>query len=94
MKDNIWVVADLETGELIGAFYSFDKMIEYLYFYKYIDESTVLITEDKKIKSLQEVFGDKWVGGVKSFSSEKINSRIFSGLTITQVDIIDVPTKL
>jgi len=94
MKDSIWVVTDLHSNELICGFYSFNEMIEYLCFYKYIDESTVFITKDKEVKSLEEAFGDKWIDGVKSFSSKKINHRIFSGLIITQVTIIDVPTKL
>lgn len=94
MKDSVWVVTDLHSGELICGFYSFNEMIEYLCFYKYIDEGTAFITKDKEVKSLQEVFGDKWIDDLKSFSSKKINHRIFSGLIITQVTIIDIPTKL
>lgn len=84
----IWIVEDLDTREIVCATPYFRDVIDFLWAASYLDENTPIITP--KNAPIGEVFGDRWLQAIKSFSAKKINSVLDWNINLRQVDLIEL----
>ena len=84
----IWIAEDLDAREIVCATPYFDDVIDFLWATNYLDENTPIITHDDA--PIGEVFGDRWLQAIKSFSAKKINSVLDWNINLRQVDLIEL----
>ena len=84
----IWIAEDLNSGEIVCATPYFRDVIDFLWAASYLDEYTPIITHGNA--PIGEVFGDRWLQAIKSFSAKKINSVLDWNINLRQVDLIEL----
>lgn len=84
----IWVAEDLDAGETICATPYFDDIIDFLWITNYLNENTPIITHGNA--PIGEVFGNRWLQAIKSFSAKKINTVLDWNISLRQVDLIEL----
>lgn len=84
----IWLAEDLDSGEVVCATPYFRDVIDFLQVASYLDENTPIITHGNA--PIGEVFGDRWLQAIKSFSAKKINTVLDWNISLRQVDLIEL----
>lgn len=84
----IWIAEDLDSGEIVCATPYFRDVIDFLQAASYLDENTPIITHGNA--PIGEVFGDRWLQAIKSFSAKKINTVLDWNISLRQVDLIEL----
>lgn len=84
----IWLAEDLDSGEVVCATPYFRDVIDFLQAASYLDENTPIITHGNA--PIGEVFGNRWLQAIKSFSAKKINSVLDWNISLRQVDLIEL----
>lgn len=84
----IWLAEDLDSGEIVCATPYFRDVIDFLQAASYLDENTPIITHGNA--PIGEVFGDRWLQAIKSFSAKKINTVLDWNISLRQVDLIEL----
>lgn len=84
----IWLAEDLNSGEIVCATPYFRDVIDFLQAASYLDENTPIITHGNA--PIGEVFGDRWLQAIKSFSAKKINTVLDWNISLRQVDLIEL----
>ena len=84
----IWLAEDLNSGEIVCATPYFRDVIDFLQAASYLDENTPTITHGNA--PIGEVFGDRWLQAIKSFSAKKINTVLDWNISLRQVDLIEL----
>ena len=84
----IWIAEDLDSGEIVCATPYFRDVIDFLWATSYLDENTPIITHGNA--PIGEVFGNRWLQAIKSFSAKKINTVLDWNISLRQVDLIEL----
>lgn len=84
----IWLAEDLDSGEIVCATPYFRDVIDFLQAASYLDENTPIITHGNA--PIGEVFGNRWLQAIKSFSAKKINTVLDWNISLRQVDLIEL----
>lgn len=84
----IWLAEDLDSGEIVCATPYFRDIIDFLCTVSYLNENTPIITHGNA--PIGEVFGDRWLQAIKSFSAKKINTVLDWNISLRQVDLIEL----
>lgn len=84
----IWLAEDLDSGEIVCATPYFRDVIDFLWAASYFDENTPIITHGNA--PIGEVFGNRWLQAIKSFSAKKINTVLNWNISLRQVDLIEL----
>lgn len=84
----IWLAEDLDSGEIVCATPYFRDVIDFLWTVSYLNENTPIITHGNA--PIGEVFGDRWLQAIKSFSAKKINTVLDWNISLRQVDLIEL----
>lgn len=84
----IWIAEDLDSGEIVCATPYFRDVIDFLWTVSYLNENTPIITHGNT--PIGEVFGNRWLQAIKSFSAKKINTVLDWNINLRQVDLIEL----
>lgn len=84
----IWIAEDLDSGEIVCATPYFRDVIDFLWTVSYLNENTPIITHGNA--PIGEVFGNRWLQAIKSFSAKKINSVLDWNISLRQVDLVEL----
>lgn len=84
----IWLAKDLDSGEIVCATPYFRDVIDFLQAASYLNENTPIITYGNA--PIGEVFGNRWLQAIKSFSAKKINTVLDWNISLRQVDLIEL----
>lgn len=84
----IWIVEDLDSGEIVCATPYFRDVIDFLWTASYLNENTPIITHGNA--PIGEIFGNRWLQTIKSFNAKKINSVLDWNISLRQVDLIEL----